>query len=188
MKYDDKKKMKKYLRFGEIPKNGKSINFFQITNEQNDYFSDCLRMGYIDQAYEDIPEDAYEPGLSVFDMDADGLPVLGALRRMISLLARLEEPAYIITGREVGKGNDGEPLVTVEGVEPTKIEKGEILDLILSGLKAGFKNSRYNSDDNFGTHSILVFHTNEKPEYCFDGWTFAEPVEGFDVRTGYKNR
>lgn len=176
----------KYLRFGEIPKNGKSINFFKITNDQSDYFSDCIRMGYIDQAYENIPEDAYEPGLSVFDMDANGLPVLGALRRMISLCARLDDPAYIVNGNQIGEGNDREPLVVINSAKPVQIEKEKLISLILEEMKKGFKNTVYDPDADFSSNQILFFHTGQKTEYCFNGWTFTDPVNGFDIRTGRK--
>lgn len=61
--------MKRYLRFGEIPENGKSVNFLKVTNDQNEDFSYLLRCGEVEAAFDMVPEAAFEPGVSAFDLD-----------------------------------------------------------------------------------------------------------------------
>lgn len=181
-----KEEQMKYLRFGKIPKNGKSINFFKMTNDQNDNFSFCLDAYGIDQALEMVPDDVFEPGISVFEMDAEGLPILGTMRRMISLCARLNDPIYIVTGEKVGEGNDGEPLLSVSTAETIQIEREKLVSLILEELKKNFKSVVYDSQSDFRDNQIFDFHIGNKIEYCFNGWTFTDPVDGFDVSIGIK--
>lgn len=178
----------KFLRFGKIPESGKSVNFLKMTNNQVDNFSFCADIGDMEQAYEYVPTDAYEPGLSVFRMTPDGLPEIGNMRRIYSLCARLDESAYIVTGEEVGQGNDDEPLVMVESVKPAEIIKDQLVNLILSTLKNVFANAVYDASTDFGINEINAFYTKGKEEFCFNGWTFSDPVPGFDTSTGIKGR
>lgn len=178
----------KYLRFGEIPQNGKSINFFKMTNQQNEDFTFALKMRDLEEAYENVPDDAYEAGLSVFKIDANGLPEIKNMRLIVSLCARLDEPVYIVTGKEIGLGNDKEPLVLCESVEPVEIEKEKLLKQVLDSLKTGFKNHSFKAEDNFGSNQVFEFLVGEKSEFCFDGWTFSDPVSGFDASTGVAGR
>lgn len=55
-----------FLRFGEIPKNEKSINFLKMTNDQNDNFTYALDVYGYNEALECVPECAYEKGVSCF--------------------------------------------------------------------------------------------------------------------------
>lgn len=180
--------MGKYLRFGEIPISRKSINFLKMTNQQIEDFSDCLRMRYFKEAYEYVPQDAYEPGLSVFEISSEGLPLIGSMRQIISLSVRLEEPKFIVTGEKVGEGNDSEPLINVESVKPIEIDKGKLIDLIQNTLRSNFSIVKYNKDEDFGTNKVHCFYIGEAPEYCFNGWIFMNPKDGFDVSTGIRGR
>ena len=40
-----------------------------MTNEENENFAYLLEIGEIEQAFEMVPDDAYEAGLSVFDVN-----------------------------------------------------------------------------------------------------------------------
>lgn len=128
----------KFLRFGKIPESGKSINFLKMTNDQVDNFSFCVDIGDMEQAYEYVPVDAFEPGLSVFRVSQDGFPVLENMRQVFSVCARLEEPMYSVTGEEVEEGNDGEPLISIEGVEFIESIKEWLSDIVQSTLRRNF--------------------------------------------------
>lgn len=180
--------MGKYLRFGKIPVNGKSINFLKMSNQEVEDFSDCLKMGDIDQAFEYIPKDAYESGLSVFEIGSEGLPLIESMRQIISLSVRLEEPKFIVTGEKVGQGNDSEPLINVKSVKPIEIDKRKLINLIQNTLKSNFSIVKYNKNEDFGTNEVHCFYTGEVPEYCFNGWVFMDPKDDFDVSTGIKGR
>lgn len=180
--------MKKFLRLGEIPKNGKSVNFLKMTNDQVDNFSFCAEMGDMEQAYEYVPVDAFEPGLSVFRISQDGFPVIENMRQVFSMCARLEESMYFVTGEEIGEGNDGEPLINVESMEPIVSIKEWLSDNIQVTLRRNFLNASYDKTADLGNDEIHVFCTKGFEEFCFNGWTFSSPVPGFDVSTGIAGR
>ena len=54
--------MKKYLRFGEIPKDEKSINFLKMSNQQKDDFSWAMNTFGIDEALNEVPEKSFRAG------------------------------------------------------------------------------------------------------------------------------
>lgn len=114
--------MKKYIRFGEIPDCERSLNYLKINFDQQEdiRWSDkqpfdaakwckknCNSWKNVDI------ESIFEPGVSVFDMDEDGNPVLDneALSSSWSVREEQEKPCYIVTGDVVGTGQDGEPLL-----------------------------------------------------------------------------
>ena len=130
----------KYIRFGEIPKNEQSINFLKMTIDESESFSWALDALGADAAYSEyVPEKVLENGTSVFKIGKNGMPILENLRQANSLALRIGKPAYIVSGDEVGTGNDGEPLV-----QNIKIEKGkkftedELKEYILSFLSRNF--------------------------------------------------
>ena len=178
--------MKKYLRLGEIPPSGKSINFFKMTNEENENFTYALEIGEIEKAYEIVPKYAYESGLSVFDVNDDGMPELPNMQLITSLLGRLDHTAYIVSGQEIGRGSDGEPVIIFDKIESKKnIDKKEILDYVISLLKANFDNYEYNEEENYNSNQIFYFNVNGR-EWCINGWTFRNPKNGFDATIGAK--
>ena len=180
--------MKKFLRLGRIPRNGKSVNFLKMTNDQTDNFSFCADMGDMEQAYEYVPAGAFEPGLSVFRVSQDGFPVLENMRQVFSVCARLEEPMYSVTGEEVGEGNDGEPLISIEGVEFIESIKEWLSDIVQFTLRRNFLNAHYDKSMDFRSDEIHVFCREGREEFCFNGWTFSNPVPGFDASTGIAGR
>lgn len=148
--------MKRYLRFGEIPAGGRSINFMKLSFDQNSSFHYSISGGFVESAYAKIPESALEPGISCFDLDADGNPVLDNIRLVCSFCARLgggkdcdgvpimPDAAYIIEGEEAGRGNDGEPLVSnARIVERLDYDPEKMLDFAIAEMKKNFKNSEY---------------------------------------------
>lgn len=204
----------RYLRFGEIPKSGKSVNFFKLTNEQNEDFTYMLKVGEVERAFtECVPSEAYEDGLSVFEMDKNGMPVLSNMQLITSLLARLDGVVYEVSGDEVSRGNDGEPLISNAKIEKKRrINKEKLLDYVLKILLSNFKNAEYDKNSGFGENKIFKFYaeykinkkTGEKvsfwekttgenwvnvppyTEYTFNGWTFSNPVDGFETKLGIK--
>lgn len=105
--------MKKYLRFGEIPPNEKSINFIKLSLNDNSDFSYFLSLGLISEAYACIPADCFEMGVSVFEIDKNNNPVLEneALKKDYNLRVNRGEVAFYVEGRRVGTGHSGEPLI-----------------------------------------------------------------------------
>lgn len=204
--------MKRYLRFGNIPKNRKSINFFKLTNEENEDFTYALEMGDIDKAFSMIPEYAYEDGLSAFELNDGDMPALTNLQLVSSLLERLDDEVYIVYGEEIKKGNDGEPLVKVEKTERASIDKSELIDYTLSVLCSNFVNQEYDETKNYNENRLFSFYkeykinkkTGEKVdrwertkgnnwellpginEFVFNGWTFSNPIAGFDTNLGIR--
>lgn len=108
------KNMKKYLRFGIIPKCGKSIDFIKLSLDDNSDFSYLLGVGAIEDAYDCIPEKCFEKGVSVFELDEEGSPILDTEELINDYNFRIErgDVGMIVTGEEVGRGRSGEPLPT----------------------------------------------------------------------------
>lgn len=111
--------MKKYLRLGEIPKNERSFKFNKITWDQRDQLSDCddiwseveTSIKYCNSWKGYNIEELFEKGVSVFEIDENNKPILNNKNLEHSYMWRSESSAYIVTGDEVGKGEDGEPII-----------------------------------------------------------------------------
>lgn len=201
-------KRKKYIRFGEIPKSGKSVNFIKMSFDESANFNYEIEQGNIDEAYNLVPSDALEDGVSVFDCNGDSfLPVLSSLRLVKSLLARLDSAIYLVEGEEVGRGQDGEPLIrSVTIVKKRRIKKETLLDLVLEVLLKSFENASFDASKEVDSCQIYEFggrqrinkKTGErvseyeevanpaewvlsplKVRYCWMGWTFSNPVKDF---------
>lgn len=200
--------MKKYIRFGEIPPNEKSINFIKLSFDDNSYFTYSIDHGDISVAYECVPADAFEPGVSVFDCHSDFLPVLPNLRQVRSLLGRINQICYVVTGDQVSTGQDGEPLIRhVKIVKKIEIEKKAILDYVLEILLKHFENSTFDESLIVDDLNIYEFAKCErvnkktgqrisvygditgkksdwvlapvKTEYHWMGWIFSNPTDNF---------
>lgn len=195
----------KYLRFGEIPESGKSINFLRLSFAENEEFTDKLNTsGYIEAAA-GLPAHCFEPGLSVFEMDADGLPVLSNINLVRSLSVRIGAPVYEIAGEVAGTGADGEPLITgVNVIKRRRISKEKLINCILCALVSHFRNAKKTDPESdccelhtFTVQKKINMATGEQvdrwtpttgkewilqPErklYSFAGWDFSDPVGGF---------
>lgn len=202
--------MKKYFRLGEIPKNERSIAFNKMTFDQVDSVSCLLDTGELEQAYAEVPKDALEPGVSVFDLDGDDCPNLNNIRLVRSFCARLgggkdflgkviaPHSAYIVSGDEVARGHDGEPLIrNVRILEKLDTDPEVLLTYAVSVMKENFgfaeQGERLDS-----SRQLYVFYlkvnriTGEKvlrweasgdewerlqyTEYVLGGWSFRDPL------------
>lgn len=200
--------MKKYLRFGEIPKNERSINFLKMNFSQKDDFSWYKEMFGMNEAMKHVPEKALENGVSVFEMGKDGLPVLHNMRECNSLACRIGYKIYEVTGDEVGEGNDGEPLIKNIVVSKSRRIKNEVLIRHILTFLAGhfmlvvppasdykhegeyriFKS--YNDFQvNLSTGEVKKRISSTNPGFVavpghlhfgFCGWEFHFPIDGFD--------
>ena len=131
--------MKKYLRFGEIPENGKSINFMRMRNYQREDFSWDLRAVGADAAYAKLPEKVFEEGVSVFELNENGLPKLDNMILVIALASRIGDSIYEVTGDEVGRGNDDEPLIrNIQIIKKRRIKNAKLRRYILEFLCTKF--------------------------------------------------
>lgn len=201
-------KRKEYIRFGEIPKSGKSVNFINLSFDESANFNYEIEQGNIGEAYDLVSSDALEDGVSVFDCNGDSfLPVLSNLRLVKSLLARLDSAIYLAEGEEVGRGQDGEPLIrSVTIIKKRRIKKEVLLDLVLEVLLKSFENAAFDASKEVDSYQIYEFggweRVNKKSgervseyeevanpaewvlsplkvRYCWMGWTFSNPVKDF---------
>ncbi|MBF1146876.1 MAG: hypothetical protein HXL87_01610 [[Eubacterium] sulci] len=143
--------MIKTIRFGAIPPNGKSINFIKLSLDDNEYFSWCLKAYGINDAYECIPEDCFESGVSAFEF-VDGLPLCNNINLLRSLACRIDEQAYLLVGDKVGEGRDGEPLIRIDSFEPIEINRDKLIEYITGKLKGLYPN--HMKDNRAGTDRI----------------------------------
>lgn len=204
-----------YLRFGEIPKNEKSVNFLKMSCYKNEDFSSFLDCNEYEEALDCLDEEHFENGVSVFKKDVDGLPFLGNLMQISSLLARIDnKKIFEIEADMVGEGNDGEPLVkNIKIIKQRKISKDVLLKKVLKTLIRNFKTCVKNNKEQ-NLHDVQIFpfyknymyvniNTGERKEYvknqgtewikmppyvdyCFMDWRFSCPVDNFDTRLGIK--
>ena len=206
--------MEKYLRFGEIPKNEKSINFMKLNFQQQEDFSYFRKNNDIEKALELIPGDAFEDGISVFEMDENGMPILNNLNLIKSFLSRFQkEKAFEVSGAVAGFGIDNEPLLkNVEVLKNRRLNKEKCIMHVLKILISNFKyceKVKNASDDlvvyEFVTREKINVVTGEKvhylsdvanpnewvklPEvttYTFYGWEFSEPINNFKCEYNLK--
>ena len=138
----------RYLRFGEVPENEKSINFIKLSFEQNEDYTYYKELGDNEKALACVPDEAYEAGVSVFEMNNDKMPIVANMKLAKSLLARLDCPIYEVTADEIARGEDGEPLVENITIEKKRrIKKDELIKVVLKSLLRNFKNAEYNEED-----------------------------------------
>lgn len=201
--------MGKYLRFGEIPKNEKSINFLKLTLQERKDFSWMLENCGIERTLKEIPQSAFEEGVSVFEKGKDGLPVIHNMKVACSLAGRIGYKIYEVSGDEVGRGNDGEPLIRNVIVEKKrKIRNEELAEHVFKFLATNFMiaippSSEIDISDYdisyFGYEKQVNFKTGEikdtggfepdpgfiKAPYHsyvkFRGWEFHIPANGMEI-------
>lgn len=137
---------KRYLRFGEVPEDEKSVNFKKMPFSVNeDFGADVEFLGY-KEAIKNVPEKYKENGISVFEIE-NNLPKLQNLKLIYSLVARLDIPIFEVTGEEVGRGADGEPLlVNIRAVKRCRISKNTLVNLIIKIMCKNFKVAEYDAD------------------------------------------
>lgn len=105
--------MVEYIRFGEIPKDEKSINWWKVSlDDQADFSWELERYGY-EEAVKCISKKCFENGVSVFEIGEDGNPILKNenLEKAYNSYTKDGRKAYIVTGNKVGNGADEEPVI-----------------------------------------------------------------------------
>ena len=196
------------LRFGEIA--DRSINYLRLSFDENESFTyDLENFGY-EEAVSNLPENCFESGMSVFEMTNDRLPRLSNLMLISSLLARINAPVYEVEGTVIGRGNDGEPLLTDVMVIKRRRIKAEQLKCHVLRIMASSFYECIKTDNDAGPNLISSYveqkiniKTGERVyileqtcgddwvkipahfEYTCFGWTFSNPVDGFDTTLGY---
>lgn len=64
---------KQYIRFGDVPKSGKSINWLTMTNDDADVIQWDLENGG-ELLEKMLKPEHYEKGISAFELDSNGFP------------------------------------------------------------------------------------------------------------------
>lgn len=128
----------KAIRFGEIPKSGKSLNYMKLTPDQR---SDVSEMDHANleseiryfianvNSWKRVNfDELWEEGVSVFE-EENGIPIIRNEQQAKSLKNRIGDVIYMVEGDRVGTGQDGEPLLKI-----TSATKIEIDDSVLQSL------------------------------------------------------
>lgn len=126
-------------------------------------------------------------GVSVFEIDANGLPRLDNLQLASTLSVLLENgsKAYNVKGKEIAKGNDGEPLIGSTKNEALKqIRKTEYVNHIINTLKKNYVNVSGKRNDDKGTINTFWNEAGEEV-VTYKGLTFKNPRKGFNTNLGY---
>ncbi len=106
-----------YIRYGEIPENEKSVNFIKmkfVENEDFTYFMECgdSREVAWRHASKRPFENVLEEGVSVFEAIGETPKAdTEKLQRTLSALEDEHRPVYLVDGKQIGIGQDGEPLI-----------------------------------------------------------------------------
>lgn len=179
---------KQYIRFGDVPKSGKSINWLTMTNDDADVIQWDLENGG-ELLEKMLKPEHYEKGISAFELDSNGFPKLENLQIITTLAALLEngEKAYTLKGKIIGKGNDGEPVLdSIKNKKEINISKDEYVNHIINVLKKKFKN--VTGKLNIKEKGDITDHYNEQAgeqEYLYKGLTFRTPKKNFNTYLGY---
>lgn len=132
----------KGIRFGEIPKSGKSLNYMRLTGDQRNDVSEMdhdnlevqirFYIGNVNSWKNVNFDDLWEAGVSVFE-ERDGLPVISNKEQVLSLKNRIGDAIYLVEGEKVGTGEDGEPLLKITSAEKIEIDSS-ILESLVKGV------------------------------------------------------
>lgn len=130
----------KYIRFGEIPKSGKSLNYMKLTGDQR---NDVAWMDHSNleneirfvientRSWNNVDYDSlWEAGVSVFE-ESNGLPVIRNAEQSRSLKNRIGDVIYLVEGERVGTGEDGEPLINITSTTKIDIDKAVLESLLM---------------------------------------------------------
>ena len=185
-----------YFRFGKIPENEKSLNWFRLSFREQEDVSFALSMGddlenALWKARVDEDRDGlFENGVSAFKADEDGMPIIENLQQLVSMAERIGKTAYTMTGEEVGKGTDGEPIVrNVSNVKESSMTAAELEETVVKTLEANYtriKELDYISDIYVVDGGYKDFAGNDvEHSVSFKGRKYFGPVEGWNTATGY---
>ena len=164
-----------YVRFGRAA-GDKSINYRKLSFRQSEDVSFAISQGvepldYINQQIEIGTrnwrgvnvEDIVEDGVSVFKADKNGLPIIENMPQAMSLASRLDRKMYKVTGKVIGTGQDGEPLIGGAKSAPAQFNKADLQDRIINTLK-----------ENFGEWSGTKDETSDGQIRWFTDWRTGE--------------
>lgn len=182
-----------YMRFGGgLPVGEKSVNWLALSNqfiEENQYLLHKGKEG-VEEFYNNIPDYAFESGVSAWKMGKDGFPEIDNLQGFCTLanFADSDEPLNILKGTVVGQGNDNEPtLKDVSVVREGDLKREDIKEHVYEELTKQFDvaEGEFDLEDAHGIFSFTDLDGNKT--WTYGGVTFSSPKEGFDVRTGIKD-
>lgn len=178
--------MKQYVRFGYIPKSGRSLNYLKLTGNQRETISDLISDGrtpeesvsFACENFRDFkgikPDDLFEDGISVFNATPDGKPIIENRTQAESLANRIGQNIFLLTGEEVGTGQDGEPLISNISGRQILISDEILQDVIIDFLKSTHETMSGEKDHESNQtkiYSFTDFRTNEK-ETVYMGISF----------------
>jgi len=146
---------KVYLRAGFLPENGKSFNY--LTKES-------------------------ENGVSVFDLE-NGLPILNTLQLVDDFSGRYGKPYFFVTGEEIGKGFDGEPVLN--NVEIISLADLDVTSITLNVLDNCFETKTGELKEN--ENEIHRFFLNGL-EVSYKGFTYSNPKKDFNTEMGKRGK
>lgn len=179
-----------FIRFGQIPANGKSIVWYRLTlDEQHDInyslkytcstLEDALRENHIDTERKNLWED----GLSVFALDEDGMPRIDNLQQAVSLASRIDDTPYIVTGTQTSTGTDNEPIVKVDAVRTACVNRADLVEKIERVLKEKYQTIN-DEPMMMSDNRIYCYFNSEKYVVTYQGKEYTDPVEGWNTQLG----
>lgn len=191
-----------YIRFGEVPEGGKSVNFNKLSGRQNEDLTDNMRYGgmSVEKALEAVVGrenmDTYlEDGVSVFEQDKDGYPKIENLQQAMSLAGRLDKSVYVVDGNELTLGQDDEPVISVNGSTKVDVPKENLIAKIERVLSENYRDVRTvgDSENNPEIHEFTYRNWLGKADapykdgtkyISFNGKDYADPVDSWNTETG----
>lgn len=185
-----------YIRFGDVPGNEKSLNWFALSFDQQSDVEYELSYGVsLEEALKRAGVDLnkkglFEEGVSVFKLDSDGLPKIDNLQQLETMSERIGQKVYTMKGKQRTTGTDNEPVIGgVKGKKEVNISDKKLEDKITSVLKKNYKTAEKATAD-YGKLSITDgytdFNGNKVPHsVTYKGVTYTNPVKSWDTRRGY---
>ncbi len=188
----------KYFRFGKVPESGRSLNWFRLSfREQEDVGYD-LKMGDsleealwkagVDESRDGLLED----GVSVFELDSDGMPKIQNLQQLVSMVSRIGQTAYIMDGVKVGTGTDAEPLIKdIENIMEATVSAADLASKVESVLVENYEKVESNA---FSYSDRLYVEDGGYKDFAgnpvkhsvtYRGKVYFQPKNGWCHKIGY---
>lgn len=122
-------------------------------------------------------DDIMEAGVSVFKADRNGYPIIENLQQAESLSVRLDGRAmYSVTGKTIGTGQDGEPLLADAKGERRDYDTEKMQKHLISILKENFADVRGSYDSEYGDQIHTFYDWQSKEHiYSYKGYDFRKP-------------
>ena len=168
-------KLNTYIRFGLIPKSGRSINYLKLSGNQRRDLTEMME--FSDKEPEEVLkdcidtfgwkktlEDCLESGLSVFKADENGLPVIETFEQAESLAHRIgNKKIFRVSGQQIGVGQDGEPLISANHSEQITIADESLQNVIHEYLRSNFTVTETEEADNPNSlYTFTDYKTNKR--------------------------